>query len=71
MLSPEAGVRHPAVAQRATSRSIEIGLQRGEVPDVVGWCWRYVLADHDPRQLEDMLVYVMVTNTGGRSVKTC
>lgn len=30
--------------------------------------WRYLLAEDDPPLMLDMLVYVMVTNTGGRKV---
>jgi hypothetical protein len=47
------------VHQEMRARRIRVRVDHG---------WRYLLTNDDPPQMEDMLVYIMVTNTGGRSV---
>jgi hypothetical protein len=48
-----------AVRREVVSRRIRVRVDHG---------WRYVLTDDDPPQMRDILIYVMVTNTGGRAV---
>lgn len=48
-----------AVRRERIARRVRVRVDHG---------WRYLLTDGEPPELEDMLVYVMVTNTGGRNV---